>query len=139
MEEKDKAVVDFVLIIAVNNTCGKVEDFAATWRKKREKNRLLAWSFGWKENFWLNDDLHGFFFSLRKLLDSSNEASLSTWILHPRTPTRFLAPEQFESMTTSVWSSLNTRIVDSGIGHFDYIINDANFTSKKKFQNFYAV
>jgi hypothetical protein len=30
MEEKDKALVDFVLIIAVNDTCGKVEDFAAT-------------------------------------------------------------------------------------------------------------
>jgi hypothetical protein len=30
MEEKDKALVDFVLIIAIYNTCGKVEDFAAT-------------------------------------------------------------------------------------------------------------
>jgi hypothetical protein len=30
MEEKDKVLVDFVLIFAVNDTCGRVEDFAAT-------------------------------------------------------------------------------------------------------------
>jgi hypothetical protein len=30
MEEKDKALVVFVLIIAVYEKCGKVEDFAAT-------------------------------------------------------------------------------------------------------------
>ncbi len=38
MEEKDKALVDFVLIFAIkNDTCDRVEDFAATWRKKHEK------------------------------------------------------------------------------------------------------
>jgi hypothetical protein len=30
MEEKDKALVNFVLIIAVFKKCDKVEDFAAT-------------------------------------------------------------------------------------------------------------
>jgi hypothetical protein len=30
MEEKDKALVDFVLIIAFYERCDKIEDFAAT-------------------------------------------------------------------------------------------------------------
>jgi hypothetical protein len=36
------------------------------------------------------------------------------------------------STTTTSASSLNNQIVDSGIGHYHYKINDANFTNGKK-------
>ena len=52
-----------------------------------------------------------------------NEAPRYNAKFRTQDPTRFSVQEQ---------SSLNTRIVDSGIGHFNYIINDVNFTSKKK-------
>jgi hypothetical protein len=52
-----------------------------------------------------------------------NEAPRSNANFRTQDPTRFSVQEQ---------SSLNTRIVDSGIRHFIYIINDVNFTSKKK-------
>ncbi len=48
MEEKDKALVDFVVIIDYKK-CDKVEDFAATWRKKRGKEDY--------DDFWFNEDL----------------------------------------------------------------------------------
>ena len=77
-----------------------------------------------KENFWLNDDLHGLPLLLKQHLVYENMKLLfSTQISAPKIPTRFSVQEQ---------SSLNTRIVDSGIGHFNYIINDVNFTSEKK-------
>jgi len=52
-----------------------------------------------------------------------NEAPRYNANFRTQDPTRFSVQEQ---------SSLNTRIVDSGIRHFIYIINDVNFTSKKK-------
>jgi len=78
-----------------------------------------------KENFWLNDDTHGLFsFSSRKTSRlQKNEAPRYNAKFRTQDPTRFSVQEQ---------SSLNTRIVDSGIRHFIYIINDVNFTSKKK-------
>ena len=77
-----------------------------------------------KENFWLNDDTHGlFFFSNNVSSPKKNEAPRSNAKFRTQDPTRFSVQEQ---------SSLNTRIVDSGIRHFIYIINDVNFTSKKK-------
>ncbi len=58
-----------------------------------------------------------------------NEAPRSIANFHTQDPTRFSVQEQ---------SSLNTRIVDSGIGHFNYIINDVNFNFsavKKDFEH----
>ena len=63
-----------------------------------------------------------FFFSTTPRL-WKYEAPRSNANFRTQDPTRFSVQEQ---------SSLNTRIVDSGIGHFNYIINDVNFTSKKK-------
>ena len=64
------------------------------------------------------------YFSSRKTSrPQKNEAPLFNANFRTQDPTKFSVQEQ---------SSLNTRIVDSGIGHFNYIINDVNFTSKKK-------
>ena len=76
-----------------------------------------------KENFWLNDDTHGLFSFSKTSRLQKNEAPRSNANFRTQDPTRFSVQEQ---------SSLNTRIVDSGIRHFNYIINDVNFTSKKK-------
>ena len=51
-----------------------------------------------------------------------NEAPRYNAKFRTQDPTRFSVQEQ---------SSLNTRIVNSGIRHFNYIINDVNFTSQK--------
>jgi hypothetical protein len=77
-----------------------------------------------KENFWLNDDTHGLFFLLKKRLVYRKMKLL--------VPTRISAPKIRQGFQYKEQSSLNTRIVDSGIGHFNYIINDVNFPSKKK-------
>ena len=76
-----------------------------------------------KENFWLNDDTHGLFSSRKTYRLQKNEAPRFNANFRTQDPTRFSVQEQ---------SSLNTRIVDSGIRHFIYITNDVNFTSKKK-------
>ena len=78
-----------------------------------------------KKNFWLNDDPRGLFFSSENFssIRKKNEAPRYNAKFRTQDPTRFSVQEQ---------SSLNTRIVDSGIRHFIYIINDVNFTSKKK-------
>jgi hypothetical protein len=52
-----------------------------------------------------------------------NEAPRYNANFRTQDPTRFSVQEQ---------SPLNTRIVDSGIRHSVYIINDVNITSKKK-------
>ena len=61
-------------------------------------------------------------------LRKKNEAPRSNANFRTQDPTRFSVQEQ---------SSLNTRIVDSGIGHFIYIINDKQ--EEEWFQNFSAV
>ena len=117
VERKDKALVDFVLIIDIkNDTCDKVEDFAAIWRKKLEK-----------KNFWLNDDPRGLFFPLEKrLVYRKNKAPRYNAKFRTQDPTRFSVQEQ---------SSLNTRIVDSGIRHFNWrrmVSENQKTTSIKK-------
>jgi len=59
-----------------------------------------------KENFWLNDDTHGLFSSRKTSRLQKNEAPRSNANFRFQDPTRFSVQEQ---------SSLNTRIVDSGI------------------------
>ena len=85
-----------------------------------------------KKNFWLNDDTHGLFFFSKTSRLQKNEAPRSNANFRTQDPTRFSVQEQ---------SSLNTRIVDSGIRHFIYVINDVNFTKQEEewFQNFSAV
>ncbi len=64
-----------------------------------------------------------YFFPLEKrLVYRKNEAPRYNAKFRTQDPTRFSVQEQ---------SSLNTRIVVSGIRHFIYIINDVNLTSKK--------
>ena len=124
--KKDKALVDFVLIIDIkNDTCDKVEDFAAIWRKKHRKRIKRPSSDKTIElqTFGLTMTPVDYSPPRKTSRLQKNEAPRYNANFRTQDPTRFSVQEQ---------SSLNTRIVDSGIRHFIYIINDVNFTSKKK-------
>lgn len=86
--------------------------FAAIWRKKLDK-----------KTFGLMMTPVDYSPPRKTSRLQKNEAPRSNANFRTQDPTRFSVQEQ---------SSLNTRIVDSGIRHFIYIINDVNFTSKKK-------
>jgi len=68
LKEKDKALVDFVLIIdSKNDTCDREEDFCRHLKKEEQKKnyRIRLPNF---KNFWLNDDPRGLFSSSKKRL-----------------------------------------------------------------------
>ena len=105
-----------------NDTCDREEDFAAIWRKKHRKRikRPLSDKTIELQTFGLTMTPMDYSPPRKTSRLHKNEAPRYNANFCTQDPTRFSVQEQ---------SSLNTRIVDSGIRHFIYIIN---FTSKKK-------